>query len=137
MSQFTHSYALWLADFYLLSTILLSFALAAVALLKQPAQRLAVVKSALIGLVLLATLCALPGWSVLHVWTAARPKRIVEEPRQASTSVSVEFTESAPVAIDAAATERPQDEPRPPTGTGSPRGLRKSWERLSSQARPG
>lgn len=108
MNPFTHSYAIWLADFYLLSTILLAFALAAVALLKQPAQRLAVVKSALVGLVLLATLCALPGWSVLHVWTAEQSKPVVEEPRPVSSSNSVVLAKPAPILIDAAATERPR-----------------------------
>ena len=57
----------WSADVYLLGSVLLILALIATALLRQPVHRLAVTKSLFIALALLAALCAVPGWSVLHL----------------------------------------------------------------------
>jgi hypothetical protein len=37
----------------------------------QPAQRLAIAKAMLVALALLATLCALPRWSAVHLLSAA------------------------------------------------------------------
>ncbi len=73
MTQFADSLALWLADFYLLTTVLLALALVGIAVLKQPAQRLAIAKATLMALALLAALCALPRWSVVHLLTAEPP----------------------------------------------------------------
>jgi hypothetical protein len=42
MNQVVESYARWLADFSLLSTILLAASLLGIAIQKQPARRLAV-----------------------------------------------------------------------------------------------
>jgi beta-lactamase regulating signal transducer with metallopeptidase domain len=78
MTRFAESYAVWLADYYLLATVLLALALAGAAILKQPAQRLAVAKSTLVALLLLAILCAVPGWSVVHLLAAERPPSRVE-----------------------------------------------------------
>jgi beta-lactamase regulating signal transducer with metallopeptidase domain len=60
----------WSVDVYLLSATLLVLALAAMAVQRQPVHRLAVAKSLLVALALLAALCAVPGWSVLHLMTA-------------------------------------------------------------------
>jgi beta-lactamase regulating signal transducer with metallopeptidase domain/protocatechuate 3,4-dioxygenase beta subunit/tetratricopeptide (TPR) repeat protein len=73
MSQAFESYAVWLADFYLLTAVLLGLAMTGCAVLKQPAQRLAVGKSALVGLLLLGVLSAIPGWSAIHLLTAQKP----------------------------------------------------------------
>jgi RNA polymerase sigma-70 factor (ECF subfamily) len=54
VTSFIESYALWLADYYLLSTTLLAGALAASAFVRQPARKLAIVKSSLAVLALLA-----------------------------------------------------------------------------------
>lgn len=67
MTRLLESFAHWLADFYLLSAVLLAFSIVAIATLRQPAQRLAIVKSTLLALFLLAGLCALPGWSIVHL----------------------------------------------------------------------
>src|SRR4051812_22009752 len=72
MSQAIESYAVWLADFYLLTAVLLGLALAGCAVVKQPAQRLAVGKAALVGLMLLGVLSAIPGWSAIHLLTAQK-----------------------------------------------------------------
>ena len=57
----------WLADFFLLSTVLLGGVLLLVRRIDQPARRMALCRSTLAALALLAALCALPGWSVLHL----------------------------------------------------------------------
>ncbi len=57
--------ALWLADFHLVATVLLLAVLAALAVVRQPAQRLAVAKATLGALAGLVLLGALPGWSAL------------------------------------------------------------------------
>jgi beta-lactamase regulating signal transducer with metallopeptidase domain/protocatechuate 3,4-dioxygenase beta subunit/5-hydroxyisourate hydrolase-like protein (transthyretin family) len=63
---------LWLADFYLLSSILLLVVIAALRIVEQPVRRLAVEKSAIVALVVLALLTALPGWSIVHFWTRSQ-----------------------------------------------------------------
>jgi hypothetical protein len=70
MNGLSESVALWLADYLLLASVLLLIVLAAFAALAQPVQRLAVTKAVLFSLVLVALLCALPGWSVVHLLTA-------------------------------------------------------------------
>lgn len=60
-------FALWLADYQLLAAALLLGVMLALAALRQPAQRLAVAKSTLAALAALALLCALPGWSLVHL----------------------------------------------------------------------
>src|SRR5882757_428637 len=88
MTRFAESYAVWLADYYLLATVLLALSLTGTVLLKQPAQRLVVIKSTLVALVLLAILCAMPGWSVVHLRTTDRPATPAEAPRAEPVAVS-------------------------------------------------
>lgn len=71
MSTMLLDVAAWLADVHLLSCLLLTAALAVLAALRQPARRMAIEKAALAGLAALAVLCALPGWSAVHLLTAA------------------------------------------------------------------
>src|SRR3954465_13229536 len=65
MSQLLHAYGVWLADYYLLASILLVGALAAAFFVAQPARRLAIVKSTSIALLGLAVLCAIPRFSLV------------------------------------------------------------------------
>ena len=91
MTRFAESYAVWLADYYLLATILLALSLTGIAVLKQPVQRLMVTKSTLVALVLLAILCAIPGWSLVHLLAAERPltaQPLREEPMQVADSTA-------------------------------------------------
>jgi beta-lactamase regulating signal transducer with metallopeptidase domain/protocatechuate 3,4-dioxygenase beta subunit/5-hydroxyisourate hydrolase-like protein (transthyretin family) len=88
MTSFAESYAVWLADYYLLATVLLSLSLSVIAFLKQPAQRLMVTKSSLAALVLLAILCAIPGWSLVHLLAAERPAHVVEPLQEQPMSVA-------------------------------------------------
>jgi beta-lactamase regulating signal transducer with metallopeptidase domain len=85
MSTVAESYGRWLADYYLLASVLLALALASTAILKQPAQRLAIAKSTLVSLILLAVLCAIPGWSAIHLLTAELANPISESRRTVST----------------------------------------------------
>lgn len=80
--------SIWLIDYLLLASVLLSVVLAALAAIKQPVRRLVVMKSALTALVLVALLSALPGWSVVHLMAAKQavdaaakmPVRVAESP---------------------------------------------------------
>jgi beta-lactamase regulating signal transducer with metallopeptidase domain/5-hydroxyisourate hydrolase-like protein (transthyretin family) len=73
MSPLIEAIALWLADVHLLAGALLALVLPALLLLRQPAQRMAVAKSALAALAALVVLCALPGWSLVHLLSAEAP----------------------------------------------------------------
>ena len=67
MNSLVNSIANWLADYYLLSGVLLMLTLLAMATIRQPAQRRAITQSTLCALFLLAVLCALPGWSTISL----------------------------------------------------------------------
>lgn len=77
MNMLLTSFLHWLADYYLLSTVLLVLAALVLVCVRQPAKRRAVTQSTLAGLILLAALCALPGWSVLSL-TRTNPVAPVE-----------------------------------------------------------
>jgi beta-lactamase regulating signal transducer with metallopeptidase domain len=74
MNAILDGVALWLADFHLVATALLLGVLAALAAMRQPARRMAVVKATLGSLATLTLLCALPGWSVIHLMTDTAPQ---------------------------------------------------------------
>ena len=61
------SFGQWLADYYLLSMAMLAVALNALLMIRQPAKRRAVTQAVLIGLIALAALCAIPGWSIVSI----------------------------------------------------------------------
>ncbi len=92
MNAVISSVALWLADFGLLSAVLLTLALITLTLVKQPAGRLAITKSMLLALFLLAALCTLPGWSLVHLLASRQPR-----PDEAAAS-SVVLDSPAPAA---------------------------------------
>jgi beta-lactamase regulating signal transducer with metallopeptidase domain len=78
----TSHVVLWLADLFLLSSVLLVLAFAAFAILRQPARRMTVARSTAWGLAALATLTLVPGWP-RHCWrTNWRP----QEPNSVSPS---------------------------------------------------
>src|SRR5690349_17701468 len=92
--------SLWLADYQLLAAALLLGVMLAIAALRQPAQRLAVAKSTLAALAALALLCALPGWSLVH---------LLSEPPTASRAITTLPTESTPFTPPAATFTPPLD----------------------------
>jgi hypothetical protein len=57
----------WLPDYYVLATVLLACVLVIGKLVCQPARRIAVSWSVAIGLLGLGLLCAVPGWSWVHM----------------------------------------------------------------------
>ena len=77
--------SLWLADFHLLAAALLLGVLLVLTVMRQPARRMAVIKSTLGALAVLAGLSALPGWSVVH---------LVTNPPQASVGIDADRGES-------------------------------------------
>jgi beta-lactamase regulating signal transducer with metallopeptidase domain/protocatechuate 3,4-dioxygenase beta subunit len=94
--------ALWLADYYFLSTALLIATLAALEVLRQPAQRLVVAKAALVAVTILAALCATPGWSVVHLLSAP-PAETLRSTTAPSTALSQEQVDAQPAAAPATA----------------------------------
>lgn len=62
MGSWADSVAYWLIDYYLAATLLLLLLVGVVRVISQPARRVAVVWGGLVGLILLAGLCATPGW---------------------------------------------------------------------------
>ncbi len=130
MSHAIETYAQWLADYYLLSTVLLALTLIAVALLKQPSQRLAVIKSTLVALVLLAILCAIPGWSVMHLLTAEQTNPIVESPRAVSMVLDVVNEDTLRPEVKTPLVTKPNAAPPLPQGEGRGEGAFK-WSDIS------
>ena len=76
MNDFLSYVSGWLWDYYLLSTALLVVVLLGARAIRQPARRIACHWATAIGLVLLALLSALPGWSKLHMTSPPTPEVI-------------------------------------------------------------
>jgi beta-lactamase regulating signal transducer with metallopeptidase domain len=74
MRSWSETLCYWLADSYALATLLLVVAVAALVVLRQPARRLWVSRSAVAGLALLTILTALPGWPQVR-WTSWPARR--------------------------------------------------------------
>lgn len=70
----------WLWDYYLHGTILLAIVLLATWLIRQPARRMAIHWSVSLALVVVALLCAVPGWSLIHLFSAPPEPAPVWEP---------------------------------------------------------
>jgi beta-lactamase regulating signal transducer with metallopeptidase domain len=64
--------AYWLIDYYITATIILAVVLLIQRCIRQPARRVALQWGALVGLTVLAFLCALPGWPRIDVIGVAR-----------------------------------------------------------------
>ena len=117
MSHAIETYTEWLADYYLLSTVLLALTLLVVAVLKQPAQRLAVTKSRLVALILLALLSH-SRWSAVHLLTAERTKPTADLPQSVSAAPDVTSTQSPRVEIDPTSLNGANSLPSLPQGEG-------------------
>lgn len=99
------SLAIWLDDFYLLSTVILAITVAVGMTLRQPAKRLAIIKATLVALGILAVLCALPRYSVVHLRTAEQSSSASSaEPQAAAFVAAPNLNENtnSPAATDAA-----------------------------------
>ncbi len=103
MNPLVERYSVWLTDYYLLSSALLALAFVGIAILHQPAQRLAVVKSSFVSLALLAVLSAVPSWSLLHLRTPKPETPAPPSQQNASGGFTLtppaELNQTAPAAI--------------------------------------
>ena len=79
----------WLADFYLLATLLMFVAIIARRWIRQPAQRLTVHWIVAIELAVLAAVCAMPFWPRISLRGAVAEKSAVETPIAAEDPISV------------------------------------------------
>ena len=70
----------WLADFYLLATLLLCVALAARRWIGQPAHRLTVAWLVAAELAVLAVVCALPSWPRFSLVASASQEAVASLP---------------------------------------------------------
>ena len=70
----------WLADFYLLATLLMLVAIVARRWIRQPAQRLTVHWIVAVELAILAAVCALPFWPRISLRGATAQKPAAETP---------------------------------------------------------
>ena len=73
MNAWTETVLPWLADFYILSTLVLIGVLAAMWLIRQPVQRIGVAWATMANLAALGIICALPYWPRIE-WSAALAK---------------------------------------------------------------
>ncbi len=110
MNQVLETIAMWLADYYLLSGVLLAVSFAVLALLRQPARRRTVAQSVVVGMFVLAALCAAPGWSTVSLLapqpraTSQHAADVVHEPHSAGKVAVVDTVR--PNHVDAAAARR-------------------------------
>ena len=79
----------WLADFYLLATLLMLVAIVARRWIRQPAQRMTVHWIVAVELAVLAAVCAMPFWPRISLRGAAAEKSAVETPKAAEGPMSV------------------------------------------------
>ena len=96
MNAFSAVLAPWLADYFLLSTLLLAVALVVGWRIGQPAQRLAVARPTLAALFLLIGMCALPGWSLVHL---LNENAAVDNAREVSTLPPAPSIEQPPLQL--------------------------------------
>jgi len=111
MNSLLESIALWLADYYLLASALVALALAVGWRLQQPAQRLAVAKSTIVALVMLAALCLLPGWSLVHLVDNERAQpglpAVVSATDAPTAPLTAQLGEGPPLPLPAASSPPP------------------------------
>ena len=79
----------WLADFYLLATLLMLVAIVARRWIRQPAQRLTVHWIVAVELAVLAVVCAMPFWPRISLRGATAQKSAVEKPAIAEDNMPV------------------------------------------------
>jgi len=88
----------WLADYYLVATLLLLVCLAGWRWVRQPAHRLMAAWLVMLELIVLAVVCALPCWPrVSLIATTSHPREAIVEPAAASDH---DFVAPPPVRLD-------------------------------------
>ena len=83
----------WIVDFYLLATLALGLALVAGRWMRQPVRRLTLAWTTLVGLALLAVVCAMPGWPRVSLgWLAPADRTQPAEPQLTEPVATVRNT---------------------------------------------
>ncbi len=121
----------WLVDYYALATVVLVAAVVVMGRLRQPARRLTVARSAVVGLVILAVLAALPGWP-----RASWRSRPGQTPSDRPTVAAASVPDSGITAPSQFGTRlAPRD--ATPTGSSLPAGRAESIRAGGASAQPG
>jgi hypothetical protein len=80
MTTLANELAAWLADYYLLATVLLAAAIAAGFLVREPVKRISLAWGTTAGLLILAVLCAAPFWPRIALVHAPANPLTVSQP---------------------------------------------------------
>jgi len=121
----------WLVDYYALATVVLVAAVVVMGRLRQPARRLSVARSAVVGLAMLAVLAALPGWPRAS-WRI-RPGRT---PSDRPTVAAASGPDSG-ITTPAQLGTRPEPRDAMPTGPSLPAGRAESIRAGGASTQPG
>jgi BlaR1 peptidase M56/Carboxypeptidase regulatory-like domain len=121
----------WLVDYYALTTVILVAAVVVMGRLRQPARRLAVARSAVVGLAMLAILAALPGWPRAS-WRS-RPGRT---PSDRPTIAAASGPDSG-ITTPAQLATRPEPRDATPTGPSLPAGRAEGLRAGGASTQPG
>jgi len=71
MSSLVTSFRIWWVDYFLIASLLLLVALAAMSVLRQPARRNVVARATILGLWALLAISVMPGWPRVSLWPAS------------------------------------------------------------------
>ncbi len=106
MTSYLPAIGRWVADYYLLATLLLLAVAAVVWCLRQPARRISVAWAAMVALVVLAVPCTFPAWPRVSVLPAplepilfsSPSSPVVDQPGAEPPSLAPDETAAPPVA---------------------------------------
>ncbi len=122
MRPWTETMSDWLVDYYALATVVLVAAIGVMGRLRQPARRLSVARSAVVGLAMLAVLAALPGWP-RATWRSRTGRTRPDRPTVAVAS-GPDFGITTPAQL----ATLPEPKGAMPTGPTLPAGIRAGGE---------
>jgi hypothetical protein len=105
MSVWIDEVAAWLIDFGLLATILLATTVMTGLTVRQPVQRILLAWTTLVGLLILAVLCAAPFWPRLVRFTPQSGSRMAaEQPERHVTPDVIPPSQTSNVHMESAST---------------------------------
>ena len=120
----------WLVDYYVLTTVVLVATVVVMGRLRQPARRLSVARSALVGLAMLAVLAALPSWP--RACWRGQPGRTQPDPQ----AVAVASAQDSGIATGTQLGIRPEPRNAMPTGPSVPAGREDSIRAGGASTQP-
>jgi hypothetical protein len=130
MKPWTGPMSDWLVDYYALTTVVLVAAVMVMGRLRQPARRLSVARSAVVGLAILAVLAALPGWPRAS-WRS-RPWRTQPDRPTVAAAAGTDSGITTPAQLGT----RPGPPQAMPKGPSQPAGSEESIRAWEALARP-